>query len=50
MAVGGAIAETTPAYTVICGAGAIGTFSVLGVLRSVHRSAEGAPIGSEERR
>jgi MFS family permease len=43
MAAGGAIAEITPAYTVICGAGAIGTFSVLGVLRSVHRSAERAP-------
>jgi predicted MFS family arabinose efflux permease len=50
MATGGAIAETTPAYVVICAAGAIGTLSVLGVLRSVHRSAERAPIGSDERR
>jgi hypothetical protein len=35
MAVGGAISEIAPAYAVICGAGAIGTLSVLGVLRSV---------------
>ena len=50
MAVGGAIAQVAPGYAVICGAGAIGTVSVLGVLRSVHRSAERDPVGSGERR
>jgi MFS family permease len=50
MATGGALAELTPAYTVICGAGAIGTLSVLGVLRSVRRSAEPTHVGSGGRR
>ncbi|MEW9534182.1 MFS transporter [Microbispora sp. NPDC049125] len=50
MAVGGAAAEVLPAYEVICGAGAIGTLSVLGVLRSVRHSAERARIDPGERR
>ncbi|WP_112239232.1 MFS transporter [Kribbella monticola] len=50
MATGGAVAEITPAYTVICGAGAIGTLSVLGVLRSVRRSPEPTHARPEERR
>ncbi|MDR8407380.1 MFS transporter [Nonomuraea sp. 3-1Str] len=48
MAVGGAIADVVPADAVICGAGAIGTLSVLGVLRSVRRSAGRARIGPGE--
>ncbi|NUO59510.1 MAG: MFS transporter [Hamadaea sp.] len=43
MAAGGAVAEAVPAYAVICGAGVIGTLSVLGVLRSVHRSRAHSP-------
>jgi predicted MFS family arabinose efflux permease len=35
MAAGGAVAEAVPPYAVICGAGLIGTASVLAVLRSV---------------
>ncbi|MEV6007627.1 MFS transporter [Streptomyces sp. NPDC051976] len=37
-AAGGAIAEWVPPYVVLCGAGTLGTFMVLGVLRSVHRT------------
>jgi MFS family permease len=35
---GGAIAEWVPPYAVICGAGTIGTISVLAVLRSVRKT------------
>lgn len=38
MAVGGAAAEWAPPYAVICCAGVLGTFSVLGVLRTVRRT------------
>jgi drug/metabolite transporter (DMT)-like permease len=38
MTVGGRLAEWTQPYAVICGAGVLGTLSLLPVLRSVHRS------------
>jgi MFS family permease len=41
MAAGGAIAASVPPYAVICGAGILGTASVLGVLRSVRRTQAG---------
>ncbi|GAB3959760.1 MFS transporter [Actinoallomurus acanthiterrae] len=36
MTIGGAVAALVPPYMVICGAGLLGTVSLLGVLRSVH--------------
>lgn len=36
--VGGAVAEWAPPYAVLCGAGTLGTFSVIGVLRTVRRT------------
>jgi hypothetical protein len=38
MTIGGAIADLFPPYAVICGAGVLGTLSMLGVLRSVHNT------------
>ncbi len=45
MAAGGALAEVFPPHAVICGAGAIGTYGVLGVLRSVRRTGEHVHLG-----
>jgi MFS family permease len=45
MAAGGAAAEWMPPYAVICGSGAVGTLSVLGVLRAVRRTRATAAVG-----
>jgi MFS family permease len=47
MAIGGAIAESFSPYVVVGGAGIFGTASVLGVLRSVRMTQEGAAIRNE---
>lgn len=46
MTVGGLLAEWSPPYAVICGAGALGTASILAVLRSVRRSRLAVPTPS----